>query len=295
MIRAALSLLASPFWFGLVLAAGAVAADDGPADAPPGAPPSRVITLAPHLAELVYAAGGGERLAGVTSYTDYPPEAAALPRIGDAFRVDLERIAVIDPDLILAWAEGTPQALVARLRELGYPLLVIRTGGVADIAAAIRRIGERLDTAAAADRAAREFLLQLEAAVAGHAEARPLRVFYQVASRPLYTVNGSHFISELIRRCGGRNVFADLGELAPVVTVESVLSRNPEVILAPGAGPGVLERWQAWDSVTAVRAGNLLTVPADTLARPSPRLVAGARDICAALESARGRLPAAGR
>ncbi len=292
MIRAALILLAAAL--ALVPVAGPLAADDGGADAAAD-PPARVITLAPHLAELVYAAGAGDRLAGVTSYTDYPPEAAALPHIGDAFRVDLERIAVIDPDLILAWAEGTPQALVTRLRELGYPLLVIRTRGVADIAAAIRRIGERLGTAAAAERAAREFLQQLEAAVAGHADARPLRVFYQVASRPLYTVNGSHFISELIGRCGGRNVFADLGELAPVVTVESVLSRDPEVILAPGGEARVLARWRAWDSVTAVRAGNLLTVPPDTLARPSPRLVAGARDICAALGSARERLPPGAR
>jgi len=290
LIRAGSLLLAAA----LALATGAEAADDGPVD-PPAGPPSRVITLAPHLAELVYAAGAGDRLAGVTSYTDYPPEAAALPHIGDAFRVDLERIAVIDPDLILAWAEGTPQALVARLRELGYPLLVIRTRGVADVAAAIRRIGERLGTAAAAERAARKFLRQLEAAVAGHADARPLRVFYQLASRPLYTVNGSHFISELIRRCGGRNVFADLGELAPVVTVESVLSRDPEVILAPGGEARVLERWRAWDSVTAVRAGNLLTVPPDTLVRPSPRLVAGASDICAALLSARERLSATER
>lgn len=294
MIRAASILAAAALALSLLAGRVAVAADGGRADAPAD-PPSRVVTLAPHLAELVYAAGAGHRLAGVTSYTDYPPEAAALPHIGDAFRVDLERIAVIDPDLILAWAEGTPRALVARLRELGYPMLVIRTRGLADIAAAIRRIGERLGTAAAAEQAARDFLQQLEAAVAGHADARPLRVFYQVASGPLYTVNGSHFISELIGRCGGRNVFADLGELAPVVTVESVLSRDPEVILAPGGEPRVLERWRAWDSVTAVGAGNLLTVPPDTLARPSPRLVAGARDICAALESARASLSATAR
>lgn len=283
----------------LAVSLGAVPASARAPDEGPGAAPARVIALAPHLAELVFAAGAGDRLAGVTAYTDYPPEAVALPQIGDAFRVDMERIVVIDPDLVLAWEGGTPQALVQRLRELGYPVMVIRTRSVEDIAAAIRRIGARLGTAAVADTAARAFLQELEAAVAGRPDAgdvrdaRPLRVFYQVASRPLYTVNGGHFISELIGRCGGENVFADLDELAPVVTVESVLARDPEVILAPAGEAGVLERWRTWNSLAAVRAGNLRTIPPDTLARPSPRLVEGAADICAAIEASRQRLAAA--
>jgi len=281
----------------LILLAVSVGAAADPVDVasgePAAAPPARVVTLAPHLAELVFAAGAGERLAGVTAYTDYPAAAASLPRIGDAFRVDMERIAVIDPDLILAWEGGTPAALTDRLRELGYTVMVVRTRSVDDVAAAIRRIGERLGTAETADRAGAAFLRELEAAVSGHADARPLRVFYQVASRPLYTVNGGHYISELIRLCGGRNVFSDLGELAPVVTVESVLSRDPELILAPAGEAGVLERWRAWQSLAAVRAGNLRTVPPDTLARPSPRLVQGAADICAAIEASRRELPAA--
>lgn len=273
----------------LILLAVTVGASATPTDAP-----SRVVTLAPHLAELVFAAGAGERLVGVTAYTDYPVAAAALPRIGDAFRVDMERIAVLDPDLILAWQEGTPRPLIERLRELGYAVMVLRTRSVGDVAGGIRRIGERLGTSRAAERAAGEFLREFRSAVAGHEDERPLRVFYQVASRPLYTVNGSHFISEIIRLCGGQNVFSDLDELAPVVSVESVLSRDPQVILAPAGAPDVLERWRAWQSVAAVRAGNLRTVAPDTLARPSPRLVQGAAHICAAIEASRRNLaPAA--
>jgi len=285
LIRLALILLAA--------SVGAAADSAEVADEALAGPPSRVVTLAPHLAELVFAAGAGERLAAVTASTDSPPAAAALPRIGDAFRVDMERIAVIDPDLILAWEGGTPEALTDRLAELGYIVMVVRTRSVADVAAAIRRIGERLGTAATAERAAEKFLRELGAAVSGQSDARPLRVFYEVASRPLYTVNGGHYISELIRLCGGRNVFSDLGELAPVVTVESVLSRNPEVILAPAGEAGALERWRAWQSLAAVRAGNLRTVPPDTLARPSPRLVQGAADICAAIDASRRGLAAA--
>ncbi len=272
--------------------------------------PVRIVTLAPHLAEIVFAAGGGDRLVGVTAYTDYPPEAADLPRIGDAFRVDMERLTVLDPDLVLAWTGGTPAALEAMLRERGYPVLSVRTRSLEDIAAAIERVGERLGTAEPARRAAAAFRAELAAAVSGHDAGRPLRVFYQVAGQPLYTVNGGHFISELIRLCGGRNVFGDLDDLAPVVTVESVLARDPEVILAAGTdGDGAgdrdgdsggnsggdtpsLERWRRWSSLTAVRAGNLHRIPADTLARPSPRLARGAVDVCAAMDESRRRLAA---
>jgi iron complex transport system substrate-binding protein len=262
-----------------------------PAGASEEAGPGRIVTLAPHLAEIVFAAGGGDRLVGVTAYTDYPPAAAELPRIGDAFRVDMERLSVLDPDLVLAWEDGTPAALVARLRERGYPVVSVRTRSLEDIAVAIERVGARLGTVSRSDRAAEAFRSELAAVVAGHDAGRPLRVFYQVAGRPLYTVNGGHFISELIRLCGGRNIFEDLGDLAPVVTVESVLARDPELILATGSDVASLDRWRRWGSLSAVRADNLRLLPADTLARPSPRVVRGAADLCRAIEASRHRLP----
>lgn len=252
--------------------------------------PERVVTLAPHLAELVYAAGAGDRLVGVSAWTDHPPAAAKLPRVGDAFRLDMERLTVMDPELILAWAEGTPRELVARLEELGFPVLEISTAGVSDVAAALRLIGRRLGTEETAEAAALTYLAALDRAVAGRDTGRRLRVFYQIGARPLYTINGEHYISELIRLCGGRNVYSDLEGLAPVVTVESVLARDPEVILAAGDDPAVLAGWQGWQSLTAVRTGNLRLVPADTLVRPSPRLARGAEDICGALEAARRNL-----
>jgi iron complex transport system substrate-binding protein len=275
-----------------LLATGVLAALAISAGADEEAGPGRIVTLAPHLAEIVFAAGGGDRLVGVTAYTDYPPAAADLPRIGDAFRVDMERLSVLDPDLVLAWADGTPAALVARLRERGYPVVTVRTRSLEDIARAIEGVGERLGTMSEADRAAEAFRSELAAVVSGRDAGRPLRVFYQVAGQPLYTINGGHFISELIRLCGGRNIFDDLDDLAPVVTVESVLTRDPELILAAGSEAAALDRWRRWDSLSAVRADNLRRLPADTLARPSPRLVRGAADLCDAIEASRRRLPA---
>ncbi len=252
--------------------------------------PERVVTLSPHLAEIVYAAGAGDRLAGVTVYTDFPPTAAGLPRIGDAFRLDMERLSVIGPDLVLAWAEGTPAQLVRRLQELDYRVVRIRTGSVAEVAAALRQVGRLLGTPEAGTRAAAEFLAAMDAAVGVRSQQRPLRVFFQIGSRPLYTVNGEHYISELIRLCGGRNVFAELSGLAPVVSVESVLSRDPELILAPGEDAQALARWQQWESLTAARTGNLRFVPADPVVRPTPRLAEGAAAICAAIDRSRRSL-----
>ncbi len=258
-----------------------------PEEPHPGHTPPRVVTLAPHLTELVFAAGAGDRLAGVSEYSDYPAAAAGLPRIGDAFRVDMERLLRISPDLVLAWSEGTPAALVDQLRARGFHVREISTRHLEDVAQSLREIGRLLGTEEAAEAAARAFLEALDESAGDAPRGRPLRVFYQVSARPLYTISGSHYISEILERCGARNIFAELGELAPVVTVESVLERDPELILAAAADPSALDGWNRWESITAVRNGALRLLPPDTLARPSPRLAAGVADICRAVRESR--------
>lgn len=248
---------------------------------------SRIVTLAPHLAELVYAAGAGERLVGVSAHTDYPPALRRLPHIGDAFRVDMERLASLEPDLVLAWAEGTPGALVDQLERRGYDVVEISTRSVADVAAALRLIGRRLGTETQAEAAADEFDRALDALVEARPDVASLRVFYQVSAQPLYTISGAHYISELITLCGGQNIFRELDDLAAVVTVESVLSRDPELILASAEDAEVLAFWDEWQSISAVRANNLRLLAPDTLARPTPRLLQGAVDICEAIDRSR--------
>ena len=245
----------------------------------------RVVTLAPHLTELVYAVGGGDRLVGTVAYSDFPPAANDIPRIGDAFRVDLERLRSLSPDLVLAWRGGNPDALVTELGRLGYRVVALEPARVGDVAGHLRTVGDLLGVGAEADRRAAVFADAWQDLRAQYREAAPVDVFFQVSDRPLYTVGGPHTVTEIIAACGGRNVFADLGALAPVVDLEAVIGRHPQVIVA--MNPTMLEGWQAWPNLPAVRDGHLYTVDGDLVTRPGPRLVDGARAICAALDQAR--------
>ncbi len=254
------------------------------------AAPQRIVTLAPHLAELVHAAGAGERLVGVSAYSDFPAAVASLPVVGDAFAIDRERLAQLAPDLLLAWDSGTPPHVVEELRARGYRIDVIRTRGLDDIGNALRRIGELTGERAAAAAAAARFAASLEALDEAWRTAAPIRVFYQVSRRPLYTISGDHYISELISLCGGENVFASLSELAPTVSEEAVLARDPEVLLTAGTDADeTLSGWKRWPSLAANRYANRFVVPADLAGRATPRVADAGRAICLSLERGRER------
>lgn len=272
---------------GLLWAAGCVAAS--PHAAAPGAPPpaQRIVTLAPHLAELVFEAGAGDRLVGTVAWTDYPPAAAALPHIGDAFRIDLEALAALRPDLVLGWRGGNPDHLLEQLAQRGYRVVALEPRKLDDIGRHLVQIGELAGTEAAAREAAASYRVDLYALRQAHAGKPELRVFYQVSWRPLYTVGGRQLISEIIALCGGRNLFDDLGELAPAVAMEAVIARDPQVILTAEGQSVDLEEWRRWPGVSAVAAGHLYTVDGDLVVRPSPRILEGTRQVCAALDLAR--------
>lgn len=248
----------------------------------------RVVTLSPHLGELVFAVGAGELLVGVSAYTDYPPEAATIPRVGDAFSLDQEQLALLQPDLLLAWDTGTPAHVVDELRDRGYRIAVIRTTSLADVPGALLQIGKLTGHEGDAAVAAGNFEQRLAALTREYADASPIRVFYQVDARPLYTVTGKHFVSEIIEICGGTNIFGELEGLAPVISVEAVLERDPEVILASSdAGSAAFAHWDRWTELAANRYGNRFIMPANEIGRPTPRLLRAADAVCDALESAR--------
>ncbi len=259
------------------------------------APARRIVSLAPSVTELVYAAGAGSRLVAVSAYSDWPTPARRLPRVGDAFRVDLERIVALKPDLVIGWASGTSPSERRALRRLGLPLVLLAPRKLDDIARALRLIGKAAGTEAAARRAARAFIVARDRLRAAYAGRRPVRVFYELSRDPLYTVGGSQIISQVIRLCGGRNVFSDLGKLAPVVTRAAVLARKPQAIMIGSyrGAAAALAEWKQWHWVPAVKQGNLFVVPGDILGRATPRLLVGAARVCRDLERARERLYAA--
>jgi iron complex transport system substrate-binding protein len=251
----------------------------------------RVVTLAPNLTELVFAAGAGDLLVGVSAYSDFPPAASDLPVVGDAFAIDRETLILLKPDLVLAWEGGTPAHIVDELRGSGLRVEVIRTRTLHDVSSTLRRIGHLTGYVETARAAAENFANGIDRVTKAGSGREDIRVFYQVSARPLYTVSGEHYVSELISRCGGSNVFADLDELAPAVDIESVVARDPEVILAStDAGEDALEVWQRWPNMAANRFGNHFLMPADEIGRATPRLVVAAQAVCEALDSAREKL-----
>ncbi|MBA3565042.1 MAG: cobalamin-binding protein [Gammaproteobacteria bacterium] len=255
-----------------------------------GEPAQRIVSLAPHLTELVYSAGAGEKLVGVVEYSDFPAAAGALPRVGDAFRLDFERIAGLEPDLVLAWESGNPVRAIERLEALGLPVVSIGSYRLADIPASLRVIGRMAGTTAIAESAAAKFEGEITQLINAYGDAPGIAVFYQISLAPLFTVNGGHLISELLEVCGGRNVFGDLVELAPAVSVEAVLTRNPEAIMAPReSGAAALDFWRRWPDLAAVRRDNLFTVDANLVTRATTRTLQGAKQICTVLDTARSR------
>ena len=252
-------------------------------------PAQRIVTLAPNLAELAYAAGAGDLLVATVEYSDYPPEAAALPRIGDAFRFDLERILALRPDLVVTWQSGNPAPAQAALEKLGLRVWRTEIRKPADIADLLEAVGRATGREATATAAANHLRTALDSLRARYARRAPVRYFYQVAERPLYTVNGQHLISRALAVCGGENVFADLPGLAPQISPEAVLQADPDVLIAPriSSDDEPLAKWLAWPRMRAVQAGALLYVPADEISRATPRLLDGIEVACKRLDSYR--------
>lgn len=252
------------------------------------APARRLVTLSPHLTELAYAAGAGERVVAAVEFSDYPPAARDLPRVGDSARLDIERIAGLRPDLLLAWPHGAAERSLAALRGLGIPVFLSNPQRLADIAVTLEAIGRLAGSEPQAVAAANAFRQRLAGMPAPVHRTRPLRTLVQIWDRPLMTVNDSHLVSDALRSCGGTNLFGHLRAVAPAITLEAVLAADPEVIVAlpPTDDPAWLAAWQRWPNISAVRRGAMLTIPSDLLTRPTPRVLDGMQRLCAVLSAA---------
>ena len=239
------------------------------------APAKRIVTLAPNLTELVFAAGAGDRLVAVVEYSNYPPEARQIPRVGDAFRVDLERIAELEPDLVIAWKSGNPQAALQKLAQMQISVWQIEITRPEEIPTAVENISRAAGSETTGLPAARQMRQRLETLKHGNAGKTPVDYFYQVAARPLYTVNGNHIISRSLEICGGVNVFSGLPALAPQVTVESVIVVNPQAMIAPDTKGEIpaLESWSAWPRLQATQNNSFIYLPADEISQATPRLL----------------------
>ncbi|EKZ99697.1 vitamin B12 ABC transporter periplasmic-binding protein [Cupriavidus sp. HMR-1] len=261
-------------------------------------PARRIVSLAPHVTELIFAAGGGDRIVGTVSYSDYPPQARDIPRVGDNKALDLERIAALKPDLIVVWRHGNAQKQTDRLRALGMPLFFSEPRKLDGIADNLEKLGTLMGTTPVAHRAATDFRQQVSTLRKTYAGRPPVTVFYQVWQQPLMTLNGEHMVSDLLALCGGRNLFGKEAALVPTVSVEAVVAGNPEVMLTAGMGATRSDKpladfamWEKWKQVTAVARNNLFVIDGDLINRAGPRVAQGAAEICKDLDVARSRRP----
>jgi len=249
-------------------------------------PAWRMVTLAPHLAEIAFAAGAGAKLAGVSSFSRHPAEAERLPVVASYGRVDIERLIALRPDLVLAWRSGNSALQIDRLERIGIRVFVTEARTLADIPRITRLVGALTGGAALADEHARQFETGIEDLRRRHTQERRVAVFLEIWHRPMLTVNGAHLISDAIRICGGRNVFAAAKALTPLVSREQILDARPEAIVT-GAARVATEAWKGLEPVPAVRNRRIYAVEPDLLHGQGPRLLEGVRALCQRLELAR--------
>jgi iron complex transport system substrate-binding protein len=279
------SIIRNCCWLLLLLPMSAVSApitviDDSGQRVELERPARRIITLAPHVSELIATLGSSDRLVATDSGSDYPHDLTALPRIGSANAIDLEAIVALQPDLILAWQSGNPPRQLAQLQRLGIAIYRSEPRQLEDIATNLERIGKLLGQASKATAVASTWRQRLAAL---RQPEQPINLFYQIWHRPTMTLGGGHFVSEAIHHCGGQNLFADLTPLAPVIDLEAVIRRNPDIIVASGSSdqpPPWLTEWQKWPQITAVAHGAIYTIHPDLLQRPGPRLLDGIAQLC---------------
>jgi iron complex transport system substrate-binding protein len=252
------------------------------------APPLRIVSLSPGGTEMLFAAGAGAQVVATVEYSDVPAAARRVPRIGDALAIDMERLVLLRPDVVVAWPAGGNPAQREKIARLGIPLYRQQTSRLAELAPSVRRLGVLAGTEPAANQAARTIELRLAAlereyAAGAWGAGRHPTVLLQVWNRPIYTVGGRHLMSDALALCGARNVFADLPEPGPVVDVEAVIARDPDIIIAagpPGESAGWLPDWRRFGTLKAVRNGRLLAFEDQALSRLGPSFLDANEALC---------------
>lgn len=252
-------------------------------------PAQRIISLAPSMTELLFSLGAGDRILGVMDYSDYPPQALQIPIVGRFDMLDMEQIIALQPDLVVAWLTGNPRNAIQRLKDLGIAVYTAEPDSMLSISGHLLRLGQLTGHGAEAESLSQQLLSQLESIGASGTTHPPLRVFYQVWHAPIISVGGAELINDMITRCGGSNIFAEL-PVGPRVNLEDVLLRDPQVIIASGSdreSPAWLNDWLRWPEMSAVRDQHLYAIEPDLVQRQSLRALQGLQQMCEFISRAR--------
>lgn len=251
-------------------------------------PAQRVIAMSPHVTELLFAAGGADKIVGAVTYSDFPEAAKKIPRVGDNRQIDMERVIAMKPDLIVIWMHGNVERQIEMLRQLKVPLYHSEPLKLEGISENVERLGQLMGTEKVAQPAADDIRKQFAVLGKQYSTRSPVRLFYQVWDKPLYTLSSKSIVSDAIQLCGGVNIFADLKVTAPVVSVEAVLQADPEAIVGTSEKDyGSVDLWRPYSTMLAVKNDNLFRLEGELLNRAGPRMVAGTAALCERLDTAR--------
>lgn len=250
----------------------------------------RIVALAPHIVESLYAIGAGHQIVGTTDFADYPEEAKAIPRIANYARIQIERVVELQPDIIIAWQTGNPPEDLARLKQFGFKVVYSHPTLLTDVAKELIMLGQLTGREESAQAVADAYLGQLSQLEQQYAHATPVSVFYALWSRPLRTVAKNAWPQQQLSLCGGANIVSDANEDYPQVSMESVLALNPQVIVQPAKGSkppldGI--NWQDYPTISAVENRFIFHPDSDKVHRMSTRMLYEITLLCEQLDSAR--------
>ena len=249
----------------------------------------RIVSLSPHLTEMLFEAGADARIVGADAHSDYPLPARQIARIGDAYGVDMERLLGLRPDLVVAWSSGNARKSLARIRALSIPVFESEPQRLEDIPRTVERLGVLAGTSTQARVRALQFRQHLAALAAEHAGKRRLRVFYEIWQRPLMTVGNKHLIADALATCGAQNVFAGLSAVTATPTREAVLLADPDAIVVASSDPGALQPWMQWRQLRAVRRHGVIRIDPQRMHRPTSRILDEVTGLCGRLDELRDR------
>ena len=253
-------------------------------------PAQRIVSLAPNITELLFMLGAGEAITGADEFSNYPEQAKQILRVSNYAAANYELIISLQPDLVIAWQTGNGESIIGRLQQLGVPLFIIEPQHMDDIPGLFLRLGRLTGRETVAEKKAAQFTARIEALRESYGNKEVVSVFYQIWNEPLITLNGQHLVSDVLRLCAGRNVFADAAPLVPYVNIEAVLAAQPQAIIASGSSddaPTWLGMWNAWPSIPAVQNKQVYFIPPDYMQRHSMRILDGAEQVCQFLENTR--------
>ncbi|WP_245942545.1 cobalamin-binding protein [Candidatus Colwellia aromaticivorans] len=250
----------------------------------------RIVALAPHIVEMLFDIGAGNKIVGTVSHSDYPAAALNIPRIGGYHGIQIEKILELKPDIVIVWQSGNKVSDIEQMEKMGLNIIYSQPHKIEDVAKELRELGKLTGHEIQAESVANDYLQRLKKLRQQHVSIAPMKVFYQLWPEPMRTINKGTLINQLIEVCQGQNVFAENPTAYPQIGIENVIVAQPEVIIFPVQKSNTelpVIDWHKWPEIPAVKHNRFIRINADLTHRFSTRMLDGIEDMCDKLDAFR--------